>query len=149
MPPRLLLIEEDPTWRLKLGAALCARFELATVPDGEDPVKAARSHRPEIALIAVHHSRPAASLRLCRILKTDYRPVQKIALYDDRPPVFRLHEVQNIGVVDGYTAPVGTVEEVVALAEAVWRGEHPFLQRGNPAVGSLGRAWRRILRTTG
>lgn len=149
MRTRLLLVEDDPTWRLKLVSALSGDFDVQTVPHGDDPIKAARLHRPDIALIAVDHARPAASLRLCRIFKTDVRPIGKIALFDDRPPVFRLHEVQNIGVVDGYLAPVATPEEVLELTRAVWRGEHPFLQRGTPAVGSLGRAWRRLLRTTG
>lgn len=146
---RLLLVEEDATWRLRLVSALSAEFDVQTVAHDEDPIKAARLHRPDLALIAVDHGRPASSLRLCRILKTDVRPVGKIALFDDRPPVFRLHEVQNIGVVDGYLAPVADADEVVELTRAVWRGERPFLQRGVPAVGSLGRAWRRLLRTTG
>ena len=149
MKPRLLLVDEDATWRLRLVGALSSSFEVFPVSHGDDPVKLARLHRPDIALIAVHHTRPEASLRLCRILRTDVRPIGKLALYDDRLPFFRIHEVQNQGIVDGYLAPVTTGEEVVELAAAVWRGEHPFLQRGDPAVGPLGRLWRRVVRTTG
>lgn len=149
MRPRLLLVDDDATWRLRLVGPLSVTFDVVPVGRGEDPVKAARQSRPDLAVLAVHHARPESTLRLSRVLRTDVRPVARIALYDDRPPAFRIHEVQNNGVVDGYIAPVERPEEVVALAEAVWRGEHPFLQRGNPATGTVGRLLRRLVRSTG
>ena len=49
--PRLLVIDDDPARRIAFTATLGASFDAWATPDGEDPIRAARAQRPDLAVV--------------------------------------------------------------------------------------------------
>ncbi len=122
---RVLLIEADHTFRLRLVGMLSERFELVVPPAGEDPLRLARSSRPDIALIAAGERARPQAIRLARVLKTDVRAVPRIGLYirpeQDGPSAAAFASTG----AEGFAANVDA-DAVVALLDALLRGERPL-----------------------
>lgn len=142
MKPRLLLVDERAARRLSAVAALSARFEVVPVGDGEDPLRAARSHRPDLAIVVVARRKPEMSLRLCRMLRTDLRPVPCVGLVDPGPTPRPAAEVQLHWLADGYLAMACSPEELLAFGDALWRGERPCVEA--PPAGRVRRMLSRL-----
>lgn len=142
--PRLLLVDEVTARRLRVAAALTGAFDVITASDGEDPLRVARSSRPDLVLVAVHRAHPEASLRLCRTLRTDVRPVRRVAVYDARARPAEAEAVMGPWLADGYLTG-SRFDEILAFAEAVWRGERPVRNVG-PAPSALARLAGRLFR---
>lgn len=138
---RLLLLEADHTFRLRLVAALRERFDLAVPTPEEDPLRFARAARPDLALLAAGDRSRAQAIRLARVLKTDIRVVPAVALYcrpgEDGPSAAAFATTG----ADGYAADVESPEALLVLLSALERGEHPIPQPwprpGRSVVGRL------------
>lgn len=141
--PRLMLVEPDVARRLEAVSALASRFDVVPVAEGEDPLRVARTRRPDIAVLSVQARRPDVSFRLCRTLRTDLRPVGRVGIVDrtgrPRPP----GQVLDLWLADGYLAGEPGADEVVAFVEAVWRGERP-VRCEEPRLGPLARLLGRL-----
>lgn len=139
---RVLLVEHDPPTRLAATAALSGLFEVIAPAEGDDPVRLARACNPALALIGVP-SRAAEALRIARALRTDLRPIARVALLDphgraparpDAPP----HER-----VDGYYGVAVEPSRLQDFVTGVLAGRQPFLS-GARGPGMLSRLWTRF-----
>jgi CheY-like chemotaxis protein len=143
--PRLLLIDDVASRRLLAVSALASRFEVISAMDDEDPLRVARTSRPDVALIAVHRRNPDASLRLCRTLRTDVRPIRPIGLYDGNRRPQPAEQVTRAWLADGYLVGEVTGPDLVEFVDALLRGEQPVRSLGAPP-SALGRLVRRLTR---
>ncbi len=145
MKPRLLIVDADPAFRLRLITVLQPVFETLVPGPGDDVVKLARSARPEVALMAAGGRHRVEALRVARVLKTDVRIVPALAFYSrpgEAPPPRPAVEAV---LVDGYL-PDAEAETLAAFAAALARGEHPFpVTWPTPAAGPVRRALTRLL----
>ena len=123
--PRVLLVEADHTFRLRLVGLLSERFDLVVAPPGEDPLRHARAERPDCALLSVGaRSRPAA-IRLARVLKTDVRTVPLVGVYA-RPGEYGPSAAAFASCgADGYVAGADA-DDVIRFLDALLRGERPL-----------------------
>ena len=145
LKPRLLLVDTEPAHRLKASVALGDSFDVHMAPDGEDSLRAARTLRPDLALISVPARRSESSLRLCRTLKTDVRPVGAVGVYDrgawPRPPGM----VIGVWLADGYLTGACQAADLASFAQSLWRGERPIrLDRPPREPGRLRLLARRL-----
>lgn len=133
---RVMLVEADHTFRLRLAGILSERFELLIPPAGEDPLRLARSSRPDVALLAAGERARAQAIRLARVLKTDVRVVPRIGLYtrpgQDGPSAAAFASTG----AEGFAAAVDA-EAVVTLLDAMLRGERPIPTPWPPRQRSL------------
>ena len=142
---RLLLVEADHTFRLRLVALLSGRFEVLVPPHGEDPLRLARATRPEVALIAAGERARGPALRLARVLKTDVRAIPALGLYtrpgEESPSAAAF---ASCGA-EGFAGSVAEPEVLVAFLDALLRGEHPIPSPW-PPVGPtrLSRLFRKL-----
>lgn len=133
---RVLIVEADHTFRLRLVALLSERFELLVPPTGEDPLRLARSARPDLALLASGDRARGPAVRLARVLKTDVRTVPSIGLYL-RPGQHGPSAAAFASTgADGFAADVDA-DAVVALLDALVRGERPIPVPWPPPPRSL------------
>lgn len=123
--PRVLVVDENPRRRLLVVAALAPRFDVHPLPAGEDPLRTARGRRPELVLFALDRANADDTLRFCRTLRTDVRPIEHVAVYADGRPPRPAEVVTEAWRADGYLAGAFGGDEVLAFAEAVLRGERP------------------------
>ena len=142
---RLLLIDEDPRQRLLLTAFLSPHYQVEGPGPGEDPLKAARVIRPDLALLSLHRHRPDAALKLCRLLKTDLSPVRWVGIYGSGsgPPP---EEVLGPWMADGYLGGPPNAPRLLQFLEAMGRGDQPCISPPPPPSGWL-RQW--VHRLTG
>lgn len=143
MKTRVLVVDGDVARRLRAVAALSAEFEAIPVADGEDPLRAARNGRAEMALVALPRRRPRSAAHLCRMLRTDLRPVRRIAIYGrgDVPPDEALDQWQ----ADAFAAEDLDGDALLAFVRAAWRGERIARAGEPPPSGPLRRLLRRVV----
>jgi mRNA-degrading endonuclease toxin of MazEF toxin-antitoxin module len=136
--PRLLLVEPDPTGRLRLLAALSEQFEVVTLDDEEPVIRAARRLRPAVVLLGVPRVGARTVLRSCRSLKTEQNYGFHVGLVDR---AFKLSDPRTAAetwLADGYVGGAATEQELADFAGALVRGERPVTVV-RPQVGLLGR----------
>lgn len=145
MRQRLLIIDADAGFRLKLITRLRDTFDASAPAPGEDVVKLARTLRPDVALFAAGGRHRVEALRVARVLKTDVRVVPHLGFYsrpgEDPPPRAAVEAV----LVDGYL-PDATADGLAAFVAALTAGA-PVLPDPwpSPAPGALRRALTRVL----
>jgi DNA-binding NarL/FixJ family response regulator len=77
----VLIADRDAKRRLVLLATLRGDYEVDVVPAASDPVRHARSARPDVVLLVVLRYKSAGALRCARSLKTATLP-PRVALLD-------------------------------------------------------------------
>lgn len=121
----MLVVDDHPSDRLRAVAALAGRFDVIPLPTGEDPLRAARGHRPELVLLSLGHGAADGALRACRTLRTDVRPIEHVAVYVHGRPPRTVQQVCETWRADGYLAGDFDGPALLAFAESVLRGEAP------------------------
>lgn len=139
---RLSIVDNDAALRLRLIAALSADYELVVPAPGDDPLKVARSSRPDIVLIASGGGARAAALRLCRVLKTDVRAVPWVGLYARDGEAFPSEAAFVAALADGFCLVGTEVDHLVRFASALAAGTHP---RPRPWPAARTPRWKRVL----
>lgn len=142
-----MLVEPEVARRLEAVAALASRFDVIPVGEGEDPLRVARARRPDLAVLFVRARRADATLRLCRTLRTDVRPIARVGIVDRTGDPSPAAQAMGHWMADGYLAGAVPVADLVAFVDAVWRGERPVRLEA-PAPGPLGRLLARLRRAT-
>ena len=141
-----MIVDGDAAMRLRLIAALSADYELVVPSPGDDPLRVARSSRPDLVLVAAGDGARAAALRLCRVLKTDVRTVPAIGLYARHGEDFPSAAAATTALVDGFLLHAGEPEPVLAFAGALARGDRAFPSPWpDPAPSRLRRVLTRLL----
>lgn len=123
--PRVLVVDDRPKDRLHVVAALAGRFDVFSLAVGEDPLRVARARRPDLVLLSLGGSGVDELLRVCRTLRTDVRPIGRVAVYARGRPPRAAAPVRDTWLADGYLAGEFDGPAIVAFAEAVLRGEGP------------------------
>jgi CheY-like chemotaxis protein len=142
------VVDESPRHRLAAVAALSPRFDATPLPHGEDPLRVARARRPDLVLLALQRGAPDDGLRLCRTLRTDVRPIERVGVYVRGRPPRSVDQVCDVWRADGYLAGECDGVAIVAFAEALLRGERP-VTLPEPAEGTFERLVGRFRRVTG
>ncbi len=146
MPTRLMIVDSDAATRLRLIAALSADYELVVPAPGDDPLRMARSSRPDIVLVAAGGGARGVALRLCRVLKTDVRTVPAIGLYARRGEEFPSAAAAATAMVDGFCLHEGDAAALLSMARALGRGERPLpTPWPDASTSSLRRVLNRLL----
>jgi hypothetical protein len=142
--PGLLLVQDDLRERLRTVARLSPAYDVLLPALGEEPLKAARRLRPELALLCLAPYKPMANLQLCRILKTDLGPIRAVGIWapDGQPGA---DEVLRDYLADGYLGGSG---DLLAFLDALARGERPRME-GAPSLGLRARLRRYLVRGAG
>lgn len=141
----MLVVDDYPRDRLRVVAALAGRFDVFPVPSGEDPLRAARTRRPDLVLLSLAHGAADTALRACRTLRTDVRPIGHVAVYARGRPPRAVEHVCETWRADGYLAGNFDGPALLAFAEAVLRGERP-VQVPDVSVNPLARIIGRLRR---
>lgn len=138
---RLLIVDADVARRLRAVAALSERFDALPVPEGEDPLRIARTGRADMALLGITRRDPNEMARLSRMLRTDLRPVARIAVYGTTS--IAAEAAFDQWQIDAFAGEEMDAASLLHFVEAAWRGER--VARGSPApTGPLARLYRRI-----
>ncbi|MDP2315808.1 MAG: hypothetical protein Q8P41_23125 [Pseudomonadota bacterium] len=143
--PRVLVVDDRPRDRLHAVAALAERFDVYPLPSGEDPLRAARARRPELVLLSLSRGGVDEALRVCRTLRTDVRPIERVAVYARGRPPRTAEQVCDDWRADGYLAGDFDGAALLAFVEAVLRDERP-VRLPEPSANALMRLWGRIRR---
>ncbi len=141
--PRILVADDSPRLRLLVVAALSGRFDVFPLPPGEDPLRAARSRRPELVLFAMDRQNADEVLRACRTLRTDVRPIDRVAVYAAGRPPRPADVVTEAWRADGYLTGDIDADGVRSFVDAVLRGERP-VRVPRARAGGLGRMVERL-----
>lgn len=123
--PRLLVVDEDPARRFELTATLSARFDAWALPAEEDPLRTARNQRPDVVVVVYGGRRTDDGLRLIRALRTDTRPIERVAAIEVGARPRGGFVAMELWMADGWLALPNPPEAVEAFVGAVWRGERP------------------------
>jgi DNA-binding NarL/FixJ family response regulator len=140
--PRVLLVEQDPTTRLAATAALAPLYEVVAPAEGDDPVRLARASNPALALVGAS-SRSAEAMRIARALRTDLRPIARVALLDPQARASVQRDALPHERVDGYYGVSLEPERLRAFVADVLAGKSPFLD-GPRGRGVLSRLFTRV-----
>lgn len=141
--PRLLVIDDDPTRRIAFTAALGESFDAWALPEGEDPLRTTRAQRPDFALVVYGGRRTDPALRLIRTLRTDTRPITRVAAVEDASRPRGGFVAMELWMADGWLGLPNPPEAVCRFAEAVWRGERPKVPADTPP-GPLRRLLKKV-----
>ncbi len=147
--PRVLIADDVPRQRLLTVAALAPHFEVFPLPEGDDPLREARARRPELVLLSLSRTAPDAVLRICRTLRTDIRPIERVAVYTAGRPLRSVEQVCEVWRADGYLAGDFDGADLVSFVEAVLRGERPVRAPNRGGSGLLSRWVARARRAAG
>lgn len=139
--PRLLVVDEDPARRIELTATLSGTFDAWALPAEEDPLRTARNQRPDLVVVVFGGRRGEDGLRLIRALRTDTRPIQRVAAIEVGARPRGAFVAMELWMADGWLALPNPPEAVEAFVGAVWRGERPKI----PATNTPGKV-RRLLK---
>lgn len=138
--PRLLVVDEDPARRIELTATLSGSFDAWALPAGEDALRTARNQRPDVVVVVYGGRRTEEGLRLIRALRTDTRPIDRVAAVEFGGRPRGAFVAMELWMADGWLALPNPAAATEAFVSAVWRGERPRV----PAVGEKG-AIRKLL----
>ncbi len=141
--PRVLVVDDGPRFRLLVVAALSGAFDVFSLTPGDDPLRTARARRPDLVLFAMDRQNADDVLRACRTLRTDVRPIDRVAVYAHGRPPRPVDVVVDTWRADGYLAGELDPPGVRAFAEAVLRGERP-VRVPEARSGTLGRLVDRL-----
>lgn len=139
---RLVLAIADTRVRLRLVAALGARAELHPLATGEDPVKACRSLRPELLLLAVPRTRPADALATSRAIKTEPGTRPRVVLVDPERNTRHPQSAMESALADGYLGLDLDEAALWAFLDEVRKGQRPIRAGDPPKRGLLARLRR-------
>ena len=142
--PRLLLIDDDTPRRLELTSILSARCDVQPAGYADDPLRLARTGRPEIVLFVTRGRAPEATLRLCRSLRTDVRPIRAVALAEAGPRPRGAFVAMELWMATGYLGLPAGPEQLLPFIEALLRGERPQVAPLTEPPGALRTLWRRL-----
>lgn len=123
--PRLLLVEHHTHRRLALIDRLRDTFSAEGVPVGLDPLRTIRAAQPDMVLIVVYPLRPARASQVCRWLKTDVRPVHRVAMVNLNGPPRPPDLVMERDRADGYYEGPEDLEAILDFTREVWAGHRP------------------------
>lgn len=135
--PRVLVLDSRNHRRLAVVDRLRAGFRPESLPPGADPLRHVRGNPPDLVLIFVHPWRPTRAFRICRWLKTDLRPVERVAVVNVDGPVLPPERVLEHDLADGYWQGAGTPEEWAEFAEDCLAGRRPVVVRPRPRGAML------------
>ncbi|NOY27133.1 MAG: response regulator transcription factor [Oligoflexia bacterium] len=139
----VLLAVTAPRLRLRIMAALRDRYSLTPLGPGEDPLRAARSLRPKLVLLAVPRSHSAATLHACRAIKTDAGTTPLVALVDVDARLSHPSSAVEAASADGYLGMNLDDADLLAFVQAVLDGERPVRASPDRPRGLLDRLLRR------
>jgi len=128
--------------RLALVDRLGSQFAPEGLPAEADLLRHVRAVQPDMALLFVHPWRPEKALRSCRWLKTDGRPVHRVAVINIDAPRRDPAAVMGRALADGYWQGRARAEELAGFAREVWAGQRPVVVKPSP-MGLLGKLLRR------
>lgn len=137
--PRLLVIDDDPARRLESTSILAQPFDAFPVAHEEDPLRAARTRRPDIALVTLSRRDTEAGLRLVRTLRTDPRPVPRVGVLEPPPYARGPWVAMELWMADGWMGVPVDAAALLEFTEALWRGERPVRRPPPPSRGLVGR----------
>ncbi len=140
--PRVLVADFMNHRRLGLMAALQEHFAPEAPPPGANLLRHARSSQPDMVVLFVHPWRPDKALRQCRWLKTDLRPIHRVALVNLDGPPRSADRIMTGEGADGYWQGAGSNAELLGFLRQVWAGQRPQQVRAS-AMGLLTRLLRR------
>lgn len=123
--PRLLLVLPDARARLRLVAALGTRAELHALAEGEEPLRLARSLRPDLVLLAHGRRSTAELLALSRGLKTEPGHCPRVVLFDPEGRLRHPMAALESGLADGILGRDLGEEPLWTFLDRVLRGERP------------------------
>lgn len=123
--PRLLLVEDDIARRLVVTAAFAPAFDVVPVANADDPIRAARAGRADLAIVVLSRRAPEVGLRLCRALHSDVRAMDRVGVVDPGRHPRPSAQVMDLWRADGYLGGEQDLEAWIEFAHAVWRGERP------------------------
>lgn len=142
--PRLLVIDDHPARRLESTATLAPLFDAFPLAHDEDPLRAARTRRPDIALVTLARRDAEAGLRLVRTLRTDPRPVPRVGVLEHPPYARGPWVAMELWMADGWLGLPADAAALRAFTEALWRGDRPVRRPPAPERGALGRLLDRL-----
>lgn len=142
--PKLLVIDDDPTRRLQSTATLAQLFDAFPLAHDEDPLRAARTRRPDIALVTLSRRDSEAGLRLVRTLRTDPRPVPRVGVLEHPPHPRGPWVAMELWMADGWLGLPANPAGLREFTEALWRGERPVRRPPAAERGALGRLVDRL-----
>lgn len=143
--PQILVVDASPRFRLRVVSALTGPFQVESLPGGDDALRVARARRPELVLFAMDRANADDVLRMCRTLRTDVRPIERVAVYAHGRPPRPVDVVIDGWRADGYLAGDLDAPALLAFAEALLRGERT-VSVPEAADGILGRLADRLRR---
>lgn len=123
--PKALLLDADPTTRLRAVAGLRERWDISAVDSDELPIKAARRLRPDIILVAVPRVGARTALRTCRVLKTEPNQTWLIGVLDRTRRVTDPITAAEAWLADGYLGGAYSDNELAAFAADLHAGRKP------------------------
>lgn len=141
--PRLLVIDDDPGRRIALVSTLGASFDAWPLADGDEPLRAARLQRPDVAVVVYGGRRTEAALRLIRTLRSDTRPVPHVAALEFGGRPRGAFVAMELWLADGWLELPAPPEEILEFVEATVRGERPR-RPGRRGPGTLGKILNRL-----
>jgi DNA-binding response OmpR family regulator len=143
--PRLLLVDDDHARRLEFTSALSARWDVQPVGLDDDPLRLARSLRPPVVLLALEKARSEQVLRLCRTLRTDLRPIERVGIYEGGARRRGAWIAMELWMADGYLGLPTDGATLAGWVDAVVRGDRPNQAPTRDEGGAMGRL-RSLLR---
>lgn len=143
--PRLLLVDDDTARRLEFTAALSAGWDVHPAGLDDDPLRLARGLRPGVVLLALEKARSEQVLRLCRTLRTDLRPIERVGIYEGGSRRRGSWIAMELWMADGYLGLPTDPATLSAWVDALVRGERPNQGPSREEGGALGRL-RSLLR---
>jgi hypothetical protein len=135
--PVVVVVDGRNHRRLALVDHLRGAFVPEGLPPGPDLLRVLRGRQPSLVLILVRPWNPGEARRTCHWLKTDARPVERVALLNPDGPRLDPASVLQGDLADGYWEGDLPPAEVEAFALDVWQGRRPVVVR--PRTGLLAR----------
>ena len=140
--PRVLVVDFMNHRRLALMDSLGSHFAPEGLPAEAELLRHVRAAQPDMVLLFVHPWRPEKAPRSCRWLKTDGRPVRRVALINIDAPRRDPASVMGREMADGYWQGPARAVELAGFAREVWAGQRPVVVKPSP-LGLLARLLRR------
>ncbi|MBN1334643.1 MAG: hypothetical protein JXB39_01650 [Deltaproteobacteria bacterium] len=132
--PHAAVVDARAHRRLALLDRLRAEFEPDGYPPGPEIHRTLRARHPDLVVLVAAPSALEGTFRLCRWLKTDLKPVERVVIVNmdgvHRDPAGVLGDV----LADGYWEGGGTAEEIAAFVREAWLGRRPVAVRPRRAL---------------
>lgn len=142
--PRMLLVDDDVPRRLELTSIFSGRCEVQPAGYADDPVRLARTGRPDVVVLTTRGRAPETTLRMCRTLRSDVRPIRLVAIAEAGPRPRGAFVAMELWMASGYLGLPSEPERVATFIDALLRGERPQVAPASAAPGGLRSLWRRL-----